>query len=371
LTGNAASPIVDPNGDIPEVITVGAGGSISDFRVPRKSSTAQSGHGNGYVIYGPAVPTGTLSIDNATTIVAPPDSAGTPDYVQRVNPVTIITSATFDIALQTNHTDPLDPNTDDSAVFRIDSGFVDTNGNGGVDHLDATAVDYGFEDFLTEDSPRFGGGTGMYRQTIDSAALGDGYHYIIVRAFRHRPAGTQPLFGEFRMAMFVDVETPEFELIAPTTNCDNDIASLPADFVVQTTGYVDDVYVFLDRQDDTNFEALATGPANRAERFGDTFTLSRGSLTTGNHRVDVVAVETRPDGVRVTRHETFAGVQSFTGAAGDIGDLDVNGVADGRDVESFVTLVLLDFFLPSADVNCDGLVNVGDISDFAAKLLGP
>lgn len=369
LTGNAASPIVDPNSDIPEVITVGAGGLISNFRVPRNSSTAQASHRNGYVVYGPAVPTGTLSIANATTIVAPPDSAATPDPQQRVSPVTIVTSSTFDILLQTQQTDALDPNTDDSAVFRIDSGFVDSNGNGGVDHLDDSAVDYGFEDFLTENSPRFGGGTGTYRQTIDASQLGDGYHYITVRAYRHRPAGTQPLFGEFRMVIFVDIETPAFEFISPTNNCDNDIASLPAEFVIEADGYVDDVYVFLDRQDNTNFEALATGSANRAVRLGNTFTLTRGVLSSGNHRVDIVAVEERPDGVRNTRHETFPGVQSNTGSGAGAGDVNSDGVIDSRDIETFTALVLLEFFLPVADTNCDGLVNVADISDFAALLV--
>lgn len=369
LTGNAADPIVDPNGDIPEVITVGANGLISNFRVPRNSSTAQASHRNGYVIYGPAVPTGTLSIANATMTIAPPDPAGTPDPQQRVSPVTIITSPTFDILLQTAHTDPADPNTDDAAVFRIDSGFVDYNLNTQIDHDDSSAVDYGFEDFLTENSPRFGGGTGTYRQTIDASMLGDGYHYITVRAYRHRPAGTQPLFGEFRMVIFVDVETPEFQLLSPTTTCNNDIMSLPAEFVIQADGYVDDVYVFLDRQDDTNFEALATGAANRAERFADTFTLSRGILSSGNHRVDIVAVEVRPDGVRNTRHETFAGVQSSTGSAAGVGDIDSDGFVDGRDIELFISLVELEFFLPAADVSCDGLVNIDDVSDFATLLV--
>lgn len=369
LTGNAASPIVDPNGDIPEVITVGAGGQISNFRVPRNSSTAQASHRNGYVIYGPAVPTGTLSIDNATTIVAPPDPSGSPDPHQRLNPVTIVMSSTFDILLQTQQTDALDPNTDDAAVFRIDSGFIDANGNGGVDHMDSNAVDYGFEDFLTENSPRYSGGTGTYRQTIDATALGDGYHYITVRAYRHRPAGTQPLWGEFRIVVYVDTEAPSFDFVAPTHNCMNDVTSLPADFVVEAQGYVDDVYIFLDRPDDTNFEMLATGAANRASRFANTFTLTRGILTSGNHRVDIVAVEVRPDGVRKTRHETYTGIQSTTGTAAGVGDLDADGLINGHDIALFISLVQLEFFLPTADANCDGLVNVGDISDFAALLV--
>ena len=115
--------------------------------------------------------------------------------------------------------------------------------------------------------------------------------------------------------------------------------------------------------------ALAVGAANRASRFANTFTLSRGLLTTGNHRLDIVAVEVRPDGVRNTRHETFAGVQSFTGSAAGVGDLNSDGVIDGEDIANFVSLVELEFFLPVGDANCDGLVNGADISDFVNILI--
>jgi hypothetical protein len=128
----------------------------------------------------------------------------------------MVNSPTFDIQLQTQQTDALDPDTDDLAVFRIDQGFMDFNGNGSTynslpnadfnpGNTASTSPSYGFENFLTESSPRYTGGSGLYRQTIDAAALGEGYHYITVRAYRHRPVG-DPLLGEFRIVVYVDLE---------------------------------------------------------------------------------------------------------------------------------------------------------------------
>lgn len=371
-TGNAADPLVDPLNVIPEVITVGAGGAINNLAVPRQRNSNGTFHGRGYVVYGPAVPTGTLSIVNAATSVAPPDTAGTADPVQRVNPVTIVTSPTFDLQLQTVHTDPLDPNTDDLAVFRIDSGFADDNGNGGVDHLTPGSPSYGFEDFLTDNSPRFTGGTGLYRQTIDAAALGEGYHFITVRAFRHRPTGTQPLFGEFRMAIYVDLAEPDFDLVAPSATCNADITSLPVNFVVKAADTsVDRVHIFVDLQEDTDFVAKALQGTGRATRSFDTFTLTRGSLLAGNHRVDVVAFETLPNGSTRVTHKSYTGIQSLSGSSGPA-DVNHDGQVNINDVTAFLFWIManLETFEPAADMNCDGYVDGADIQAFVDAVLG-
>ncbi len=372
LTGNAADPTVDPTGDIPELLIVGGGGWISGLRVPRNSNNVHGFHGRGYVLYGPAVPTGTLSIANATTATAPPDTAGTPDYRQRVNEVTIITSPTFEIALQAQQTDPLDPNTDDQAVFRIDQGFVDYNGNGVVDRLDPSAPDYGFEDFLTANSPLFSGGSGDYRQIIDAATLGEGYHYITVRCFRHRPAGADPLFGEFRMVVYVDLGAPDLELISPTANCDEDITALPVEFVVQAADTtVDRVHIFVDLPYWTDFITLAQSGGGRAERFVDRFSLTRGALLSGNHRVDVIGFETLPNGLTRSTHRTYTGIQSTTGVGLGNGDVNHNGVVDLNDIYPFVLYLsgTIPIFEPAADLNCDGLLDGRDVAGFVDVLL--
>lgn len=381
LTGNAADPLVDPNNNIAELITVAAGGSVT-LNVPRNRNANGVFHGRGYVVYGPAVPTGTLSIANATTAIAPPDPGSTPDYQQRINPVVMVTSPTFDILLQTQHTDPLDPNTDDLAVFRIDSGFKDYNGNGSSWNGDpssdfnpgntsSSSPSYGFENFLTENSPRFTGGSGTYRQTIDASALGDGYHYITVRAFRHRDVG-DPLFGEFRVVVYVDLEDPDFDLISPSATCNNDVTSMPATFTVKAQDpTLEKVYIFFDLPETTDFIGLSTGSGNLAVRYLDTFTRTRSSYVSGNHRVDVVGFETLPDGTTKIRHKTYTGIQATTGTGLGAGDVNADGVKDARDIQAFVWL-LTGFnpnFGPAADMTCDGLNDELDIPDFVTGLL--
>lgn len=389
LTGNANDPIVDPNNQIPNLLIVGADGRLTHgdapngqfLNVPRNRNANGVFHGRGYVIYGPAIPTGTLSIANATTTVAPPESVAVPAYNRRLSPVTVVRSDTFDILLQTNHTDPLDPNTDDLAVFRIDRGFADYNGNSQIDFgPDAndddehTSPSYGFENFLTENSPRFTGGTGTYRQTIDAAGLGEGFHYITVRAYRHRNPTDSPLFGEFRIVIYIDLEDPDFTLLSPTTNCDSDITALPAVFTAQASSpTIDRVFMYVDKDESFDFVGQALlGGAGLAARDFETFSLALASLGRGNHRLDVVAIEETPDGVVKTRHRTYTGIQSVVGAGLGAGDLTTNGIIDARDISVFVqaTVGNLSFlFFPTADVNCDGLCDHNDVPGFVDLLL--
>lgn len=381
MTGNAASATVDPNNDIQEILTVGAGGSLT-IRVPRNRNANGVFHGRGYVIYAPAVPTGAISIANATAQVIPPDSAGVADHLQRISPITIVTSSTFDIQLQTTIADALDPNTDDLAVYRIDQGFTDTNGNGSMHggnpssdfnagNTSNDSPSYGFENFLTQNSPRFTGGSGTYRQTINAAALGEGFHYITVRAYRHRTTG-DPLFSEFRIVVYVDVEDPDFTLLAPTATCSNDVTALPVDWTVKTDDLTTNaVYVFVDLPEGTDFIALASGPSNRATQYLDTFTFRQSSLSSGNHRADIVAIETLPGGINKYRHKTYVGVQSTTGGGLGAGDVNNDAARNGRDIQPFIYHVtgFNPNFGPAADMNCDGLNDLDDVPQFVNSLL--
>src|SRR5262249_61577542 len=67
-------------------------------------------------------------------------------------------------------------------------------------------VAYGFQQFTTTHSPGYfsADGNGHYAQTIDVSKLGEGMHYITVRAFRHRNAGEPAVFTDFRQAIYVD-----------------------------------------------------------------------------------------------------------------------------------------------------------------------
>ncbi len=206
MTGNSEDPVVDSGNNIPKSIVVGAGGSVT-INVPRNLNAGNVQHNKGYVVYGPVVPVGTVSVSPvASTIAADTTSVGTQQ--RRITPVPVVTGSTFTLQLQTSANDVGDPDTDDNAVFKIDQGYKDYNGNGVVDRDQNNTVVPGYEDFLTFKSPLFGGGSGLYQQNIDATQLSEGYHYISVIAFKRRTGATDPLFREFRQVVYVDRSPP-------------------------------------------------------------------------------------------------------------------------------------------------------------------
>ncbi|MEZ6242337.1 MAG: GC-type dockerin domain-anchored protein [Phycisphaerales bacterium] len=208
MTGNADDPVVDPFNTIPSVLTVGAGGAVS-LVVPRNLSQSGVEHAKGYVVYAEALPSGTLVITNQSGVIDA-DPTNFPSYFRRLNDIPVVSADTFRITLNTSQTDGQDPNTDDNALFKIDAGTRDWNGNGSIDYAPSAALIGGYEEFLTIHDPTFGSGTttGTYSQQIDATQLEEGFHYISVIAFRHRASGS-PLFTEFREVVFIDrVEAP-------------------------------------------------------------------------------------------------------------------------------------------------------------------
>ena len=378
LTGNAANPIVDvpsdPDDDLEEVIVVGGDQRVL-VKTPRNRNSDGVNHGRGYLAYGPAVPAGTLSITGTPLQLIPPDSVGVPPAERRLSFVQLITTPTFELRLNTTQADALDPNTDDLAIFRFDAGFEDHNGNGSVDYFTPGAVTHGFENFLTESSPLFGGGTGTYRQTIDAAALGEGFHYITVRAFRHRSGNTDPLFAEFRKVIYVDIEDPDFQVLSPSNTCSLDVTEDNTQLVIAPlTDDVDRLVVFVDLLDSTNFVAQAfNGGGTQAESdvYTGTYSVNLGTLSSGNHRIDIVAIEDLPNGSFNFRHETYPGVQANTGNGLGPADMNSDGSRDGRDIIIFqrVATGVLPIFSPRGDINCDGVVDTQDIPGFVDLLL--
>lgn len=372
LTGNAADPVVDATNVIPDILLVDAVGRLSEaghpsnlyLKVPR-NQTGTTFHGRGYVIYGPAVPSGTLTVtDVADTI--PADDASAAAWTRRITEVDVIRSDGFEIRLQTTQTDPLDPNTDDFALFRIDAGFVDRNGNGAVDY--PSGFNAGFEQFLTENSPLYGGGTGMYRQVIDATLLSEGYHYLTVWAFRHRSSG-DPLFREFRKVIYIDRLGPEAILVQPTQTGAGDITTGTFAAVVECSDpTVNSVHIFFDKHVDTDLVALALQGEDQATRNGTTFSRTIRGAVTGNHRIDVVAF----DELGTASITAYVGINAITTLYGGLGDLNDDYAVDGRDVQPFVSLItgvsgLV--FNPAADFTADGLNDMDDVSPFVDRLL--
>ncbi|MCK6457307.1 MAG: hypothetical protein L6Q92_12360 [Phycisphaerae bacterium] len=377
LTGNATDPVVDPSGQIPDVLLVttvdGSPNRLVDannvtnkyLKVPSNRNASSVLHGRGYVIYGPAAPSGTLSIVGASQVL-PPDDASVPEYRRRITPIHVITENSFTIRLQTTQTDPLDPNTDDFACFRIDAGFQDYNGNAAVDH--PTGFQAGAENFLTVSSPRFTGGIGLYEQTIDATQLSEGFHYISVWAFRHRDDGGLPIFTDFRAVILVDRVPPVVTLVAPTQTGSGDIPSSTYQFVAT----VDDpdvqaVHFLIDQHYTTDMVAAANA-GNLATRDGTTYRRTFNGLIKGNHRLDVVVFNSQGT-PSVTTYTNLNSTASFFGG---LGDLNSDFAIDGDDLAPFIRAATDTelVFRPAGDFNGDGLNNSNDIPSFVQKLLG-
>jgi hypothetical protein len=334
LTGNATDPQVDPYDDIFDVVTVGAGGSVT-IRVPRNRNPDGVQHNRGYVIYGPFNPVGDLTLTNvSSTIAADPPSK--PNGTRRLTPIDVITADSFEACLETTDADPIDDGEDDRAMLRMDAG-LDINGNGHIDSLDPSFVGYGYEDFLTQSTPLKSGGVvidgvtkDLYRQTIDATDLSDGRHYLSVIAFRSRPAGSPPIFQAWRKVFLLDRVPPAMQLVWPAPG--ERITSPSYTFVVRCTDRAaDSVHMFLDQPGGTDVIALARqgqGQATQTDR--DEFRLTLGGLTKGLHGLDVVAFEETGRAGQTTFGDIRVALNGF-----DIPDWDGDGDVDQEDFGRF------------------------------------
>ncbi len=356
LTGNATNPAVDPgNTSIFDTITVGAGGSVT-VRVPRNKNAAANGaieHNRGYVIYGPATPSGTLSIVGASQSL-PPDSASIAVFARRLTTVDVVKAASFEVRLDTNQTGyPAgDTRFDNDAIFRFNQGFADYNGSGS---FDIAGGEYrGYENFVTQKDPiRVGGAVvrtnGVYRQTIDSSLLPEGYNYLSVLAFRDRTTGAEagglPLVNDWRRVIYVDRLTPVMELSGVNFAC----ATGTTTFTLRNPDRtVTRVHVFVDQPAGTpTLQNLAT-PTDRLD-----WTFTAQGLADGMHTVAIVAFEEPTAGVTVN--------QSTTSVPFEVGvlrgDVNLSGVVDIEDL--YLAHEALPFSC-EADADSSGTVDSAD-----------
>jgi len=285
LTGNADDPVIDPSDNIPNLLTVDGSQRVT-IRVPH-NTTGSTVHGKGFVVYGEALPDVTLTLTNVAGTIAG-DAPTTPAYVRRNADIPVIQSDTFTIQLQTAPGDALDPNTDTSAAFLIDEGYVDYNFNLGVDYSYNHEVIPGYEGFLTVNSPLYTGGTGQYEQLINATQLDEGMHYLTTAVFRHRGALDNPLFTENRAVFYVDRLCPQFELEGGDQTVTSDIFAATINALDRTS---DDVHVLLnlpagsDPLTSTNIFTRAT----QRDRF--LWERSVGTLQPGANRLTVVVFE--------------------------------------------------------------------------------
>jgi len=366
-TGNAADPSIDPTSQIPEVITVGANGRIN-VTVPNNVSSAAS-HEKGFVVYTPALPTGTLTITNVTGQL-PSELPFLPIYKKRINSIDIVEGATFDIELVTTQTDALDPNTDDNALFKINQGYKDFNANGSVDFPvglqdfnsngvlefpSEQTITGGFEQFITQHEPLFGSGDaqGTYRQTIDTSMLDDGLNYITVNAFRHRDDGGDPIFRQFRKVIYLDNQLPGIEFVDAPAGLNSGAATFEFRATDRTT-----INVVAMANLDPGIDAVEFGrtrpSATRNDRYDWEYSFL--GLQHGSNTITVVAYEESGKGNAVT-HTFFVNLCPA--------DVNQDGSVSPADFSAWVAA--FNTQASGCDQNNDGMCSPADFSAWVAN----
>ena len=249
----------------------------------------------------------------------------------------------------------------DNALIKMDGG-IPLNGDGHVDYTTPNTVSYGFDNFLTVHSPGYfsANGNGQYVQTIDATQLSDGYHYITVRAFRHRDDGGPPVFTDFKEVVYVDRNKPNSAVssFAPMVTGVNENRNVVVNSV---DGTANNVHVFLDLPaalSDSQILAMVNGGNQAGNTDANTFQYGYYSLTNGNHVVTIVSY--RPTGSY--NIQRFPGYDTNTIFGAGFGDLNFDGQINSSDVSLFQTILQSNDqqFNPAADITGSGHVDTID-----------
>ena len=407
LTGNAADPVVNFNGSVPETIRVDGNGRVT-MRVPRNSyvdigdpedseDDEEKIHGRGYVVYGVSGPQGTLSLSGVSSTMPGTTPTAANNGTARLADIDVITADSFGVRLDTTPVTlpapmgEMDPVRDfdadgDQAVIRIDGG-MDLNNLPGIDRPNPADISYAFEDFTDTRVPGYiddgmggntGSGTGQYDQTIDATQFSEGRHYITVRAFRHRGVAGTPVFTDFRRTIYVDRLPPDAEIVSFEAYATEPGNPNNRDLIVRSVdGTADNMHMYFDlpaNMSDAEIFALTQMGVNDAGQFDrDSFvfgfdgtTTTTGGVSTGNHVTTVVTFE--PTGTY--NIQRFAGLFTDTNIGAGFGDLNNSGtftvsdiLGSGNNSAEDVLYSQNDKFSAAFDVNGDGL---GDNRDLFA-----
>ncbi len=351
MTGNAADPLIDPTNAIPETIIVGAGGSVSLVVPNNKTGTLE--HGKGYVIYAEALPDATVTFIGADGAIDP-DPSAFPDFLQRLNNATVITDDSFEIRVQTTAGDALDPNTDDNALFAFDQRNTDSNNNGSVDIPTTSSVIGGYEFFETLNAPLFGSGSsfGLYRQVIDATQLSEGYHYLSVIVFRHRNAGTTPIFREVRKVIYIDRQSPAVDLEQAGMITQDARPGFTVNLQDRTAKTIH-MFLNLDNGVDPLTLINVSNQVIPYDRYTYNYTFDL-DLVPGDNTVTVVALEDSGNATILNETVTFGSLCQA--------DLNGDGVLNFFDVSAFLNAFAAGDLV--ADFNADGMLNFFDVSAF-------
>ena len=393
------------------------------IRTPEKGSTTSSYSTNdGFLIYGLPTPTGSIATSNVASVMASQTGTGTTpggwepnanysNGTERNTAVNVVTASSFVLSLNTVEANlqvsPTqvyhDQDADgDNAQFTIDGGTITVAANGttsttptasqsaGVGQVDTITgdVSYGYQNFANS-SPGYynANGNGAYSQTIDTANLSIGYHYLEVISFRHNPDPTAPpVYSDWYDTIYVDRGTPtsSVQSFAP-------FASAPTtyenrQFDIQSDGTATSEYVYLNLPAGiTNAQILnmvttgnntingVTYQGGLAGQIDQTlFAYGFSNLQNGNNVGTVVSY--RPDGndsiQRFTASEVPDLGHSTLNGLG-LGDLNEDGHINTTDVFNFSNNVAGNgmAFNPAADMNGLGFNDVNDWLLFGQELV--
>lgn len=382
LTGNASSATADPNDDIPEVISVGAGGLVNARFLRNVAPGTNTATGAGYLIYGLATPQGQLTVSNVASTLAGwnrntagmnADQIAYANATQRLADVSVISAATFSVMLRTNKVYLLgnpalrDADADgDNALLSIDAG-IDINGNGVVDHVAPGSTSYGFEEFSIVRQPGYTSldNNGTYTQSVNTAQLSEGYHHLTVRAFRHRSDSGPAVFTDWRKTIYVD-RLPPNSTVESFESWDSSNSS-NRDLIVRSLDQTaNSVHVFLDIPAAVSDATILSwiGQTNHASQWDrDLFKYGFGSVASGNHVATVVSYE-----ITGNRNiQRVPGLFTQTTRGVGLGDLNHNNAYEVGDIYGtsygFESVLYSQNarFNPAADMNGDGKVDNNDL----------
>ncbi|MFA6044135.1 MAG: alpha-amylase family glycosyl hydrolase [Phycisphaerales bacterium] len=365
-TGNATDATVDPNNEIFDTVVVAANGTAT-IRVPRNVSSTGIEHNKGFVVYAPAIPAGSVTIVGSTSSLAVEGNQVAP-WRRRQNAVPVVSGNSFDIQLTTTNGDAAaanNDNADDNALFRIDAGYTDWNGNGISDIDYQSDVTPGYEQFVTQRQPLYNtvNTQGVYRQSIDATRLDDGMHYVSVVAFRHRNAAESPIFREFRVPIYVDRADPQASLLNPSPLA---LGTVQYQFAARAADRtVSRVHLILNPASTGNPLSLANNNnlSTQIDRFDWTRTLT--GLQAGPNTVLLCAFEDSGRGA-------YQYYTVYVGNSPCDPDVNQDGNADQGDVDYLINVVA-GGDNPSnidPDFNQDGNVDQGDVDSLIDVVAG-
>jgi hypothetical protein len=360
LTGNAKA-----NG-LPELLTV-TNEYFNGPSIVRAKFLNNDNADKGYLIYGLATPQGNLSLSNVAQTVGPDAQTASNNGSARVASVQVIKADAFNVTLNTNAVNLLgyfrDRDADgDNALLKIDGG-IDVNGNGRVDNVTPNSVAYGFETFA-QSSPGYANpnGNGTYSQTVNAANLSEGYHFIEVRAFRHRGDGGPAVYAPFKQTIYVDRLKPVSEVLANELKPWDSAHPEDRDLLVRSTdGTADSMHVFMNLGSaltDAEVLSLVNGGNRAGQIDSDLFKFGLLDIKNGNNAITIVTYEF----TGTYNVQRFVAINPATGLGHGLGDTTFDGYIEGNDLDEVVRLLNAANreFNPAADLNADGTLNATD-----------